>query len=50
MSALIREVRKKNTGLPVLHIGNSVPATLRADVPALDEDFTSVTLLQTVES
>ena len=34
----------------MLHIGNGVPATLRADVPTLDEDFTSVTLLQAVES
>jgi hypothetical protein len=47
---LIQRVRKNRPDLPVLDIGNSVPAGLPADVPTLTEDFTSVGLLRAVEA
>lgn len=48
LRTLIREVRVRNPDLPVLHIGNSIPDSLPADVPTLPEDFTSAILLQAV--
>jgi DNA-binding NtrC family response regulator len=46
---LIHEVRQERPGLPVLHIGNTVPASLPPDVPTLAEDFTADSLLLSVE-
>lgn len=45
---LIRVVRQRRSGLPVLHIGNSIPETLPSDVPTLAEDFSADTLLLAV--
>lgn len=50
LGELIREVRKRSPDLPVLHIGNSVPESLPANVPTLAEDFTSIGLLESVAS
>jgi CheY-like chemotaxis protein len=47
---LIRTVRASHPGLPVLHIGSSVPAGLPADVPTLPESFTADELLRTVSA
>ena len=49
LRSLIGKVREQSPDLPVLHIGNSIPDGLPADVPTLPEDFTSVGLLQAVE-
>ena len=49
LGSIIREVRKRSAWLPVLHIGNTVPATLPADVLTLAEDFTGVSLLEMVD-
>ena len=46
--SLIRIIRASHPGLPVLHIGSSVPAGLPADVPSLSESFTADELLRTV--
>jgi hypothetical protein len=46
--SLIRTVRALHPGLPVLHIGKSVPSGLPADVPTLPESFTAEELLRTV--
>jgi CheY-like chemotaxis protein len=46
--SLIRAIRTSHPGLPVLHIGSSVPAGLPADVPTLAESFTADELLRTV--
>ena len=48
LGELIRGVREHHPGLPVLHIGNSVPDSVPSDVPTLAEDFTSVELLDAV--
>jgi hypothetical protein len=45
---LIRKVRAQVPGLPVLHIGATIPAGLPGDVPTLDENFTPDHLLMTV--
>ena len=50
LGELIRVVRQHRADLPVLHIGNSVPDSLPPDVPTLAEDFTSVQLLDAVET
>ena len=47
---LIWAVRRHCPGLPVLHIGNSVPNSLPADVPTLAENFTPASLLLAVEA
>lgn len=47
---VVRNVRKLKPGLPVLHIGNTIPAGLPNDVPTLAEDFTPDGLLLAVES
>jgi CheY-like chemotaxis protein len=46
--SLIRTVRASHPGLPVLHIGSSVPAGLPSDVPTLAESFTADELLSAV--
>ena len=48
--SLIRTIRGSHPGLPVLHIGSSVPAGLPADVPTLPESFTAEELLGAVDS
>jgi response regulator RpfG family c-di-GMP phosphodiesterase len=45
---LIRRVRVAKPGLPVLHIGSTIPHGLPDDVPTLDEEFTSAELLTVV--
>jgi len=45
---LIRRVRVVNPGLPVLHIGSTVPLGLPANVPTLSETFSAGYLLETV--
>ena len=47
---LIRLVRSRRPGLPILHIGDPMPnpAGLLDDVPALREPFTADQLLETV--
>ena len=45
---LVREIRQARPGLPVLHIGNSVPDGLPGDVPTLAEDFSADALLLAV--
>ena len=47
---LVRRVREHRADLPVLHIGNSVPEGLPADVPTLGEDFSADSLLLAVNS
>lgn len=47
---LVRKVREHRADLPVLHIGNSVPEGLPADVPTLGEDFSADSLLLAVNS
>lgn len=49
LASLIGNVRKRHPGLPVLHIGVSVPEGLPADVPTLREDFDSDALLVAVD-
>src|SRR5918995_4280915 len=43
-----RNVRSSKRGLPILHIGSTVPYGLPADVPTLSENFTADGLLMTV--
>lgn len=50
LSALIGNVRRRNPGLPVLHIGASIPDGLPADVPTLSENFDADALLVAVEA
>jgi hypothetical protein len=50
LAELIRNVRDLKPGLPVLHIGNTEPPGLPADVPTLSERFTAEHLLRTVAS
>jgi len=45
---LCRNVRESKHGLPILHIGSTVPPGLPADVPTLSENFTADGLLMTV--
>jgi DNA-binding response OmpR family regulator len=47
---LIKEVRRQRPGLPILHIGESMPNPdgLLDDVPALQEPFTAEQLLEKV--
>jgi CheY-like chemotaxis protein len=47
---LIRRVRSRTPGMPVLHIGKQIPAGLPCDVPTLAEDFTTVRLLTAVDT
>jgi len=47
---LVRRVRDINPRLAVLHIGNSLPDGLPADVPTLAEVFTPDQLLMTVSA
>jgi hypothetical protein len=48
VSELCRNVRTSKRGLPILHIGTSVPDGLPDDVPTLAEDFSADSLLLTV--
>lgn len=50
LSALISKVRRRHPGMPVLHIGASIPDGLPADVPTLKEDFDADALLVAVEA
>jgi hypothetical protein len=45
---LCRNVRAAKPGLPILHIGSTIPDGLPDDVPTLPEDFTADSLLTTV--
>jgi CheY-like chemotaxis protein len=45
---LVRRIRAITPGLPVLHIGSSVPDGLPADVPTLPDTFNAVELLASV--
>jgi CheY-like chemotaxis protein len=46
---LVRDIREKPPGLPVLHIGTSALQGMPADVPTLAESFTAGQLLTAVE-
>jgi len=48
VAELCRNVRYSKPGLPILHIGSSVPDGLPDDVPTLSEDFNADSLLLTV--
>jgi len=48
VAELCRNVRTSKPGLPVLHIGSSVPDGLPPDVPTLSENFNSDSLLLAV--
>ena len=48
VAELCRNVRTSKPGLPVLHIGSSVPDGLPADVPTLSESFNADGLLLAV--
>jgi len=48
VGTLIRDAREAKPGLPVLHIGSSIPEGMPSDVPTLDEAFTPDQLLMTV--
>ena len=45
---LIHGVRQVHPGMPVLHIGDTVPPSLPGDVPTLSEDFSADALLLAV--
>ena len=47
---LCRNVRSSKRGLPILHIGSTIPDGLPADVPTLSENFNADTLLSTVSA
>jgi hypothetical protein len=47
---LCRNVRGTKDGLPILHIGSTIPEGLPDDVPTLPEDFTADSLLMTVRA
>ena len=47
---LCENVRAHKHGLPILHIGSTIPAGLPEDVPTLAEDFTAESLLLTVRA
>jgi hypothetical protein len=48
VAELCRNVRSSKRGLPVLHIGSSIPDGLPDDVPTLAENFSADSLLRTV--
>jgi hypothetical protein len=48
VAELCRNVRSSKRGLPVLHIGSTIPEGLPDDVPSLPEDFSVDSLLLTV--
>ncbi len=48
VAELCRNVRGSKRGLPVLHIGSTIPDGLPDDVPSLPEDFSADGLLSTV--
>jgi len=47
---LCNNVRAHKPGLPILHIGSTIPDGLPEDVPTLPEDFTAESLLLTVRA
>jgi hypothetical protein len=47
---LCQNVRTHKQGLPILHIGSTIPEGLPDDVPTLAEDFTAESLLLTVRA
>jgi DNA-binding NtrC family response regulator len=47
---LIRDIRKKQPNLPVLHIGASALEGMPADVPTIPESFTADRLLLAVDA
>jgi DNA-binding response OmpR family regulator len=47
--SLVRDIRKKQPNLPVLHIGASALEGMPADVPTIAESFTADQLLLAVE-
>src|SRR5688572_29806571 len=47
---LCDNVRTHKHGLPILHIGSTIPDGLPPDVPTLAEDFTAESLLLTVRA
>jgi CheY-like chemotaxis protein len=47
---LCNNVRERKEGLPILHIGSTIPEGLPDDVPTLPEDFTADSLLMTVRA
>src|SRR5687768_15652853 len=47
---LCLNVRSSKPGLPILHIGSTIPAGLPGDVPTLAETFTVESLLLTVRA
>jgi CheY-like chemotaxis protein len=47
---LCENVRTHKHGLPILHIGSTIPEGLPDDVPTLAEDFTAESLLLTVRA
>lgn len=48
LPTLVRSVREKSPGLPVLHIGSSHPADMPANVKSIAESFTADQLLAAV--
>jgi hypothetical protein len=48
VAELCRNVRGSKRGMPILHIGSSIPDGLPKDVPTLAENFTPDSLLLTV--
>jgi CheY-like chemotaxis protein len=50
VGVLCQNVRDTKQGLPILHIGSTIPDGLPEDVPTLAEDFTSESLLHTVRA
>jgi hypothetical protein len=47
---LCRTVRNRKHGMPILHIGSTIPVALPADVPTLSESFDSDALLESVRA
>ena len=47
---LCENVRTHKPGLPILHIGSTIPENFPSDVPTLAEDFTAESLLLTVRA
>lgn len=47
---LCQNVRDSKPGLPILHIGSTIPEGLPADVPTLSESFNADGLLMTVRA
>jgi len=48
--SLVRDIRKKQPNLPVLHIGTSALEGMPADIPTIAESFTADQLLLAVEA